>query len=62
MATIERVTLPSLSHETDQTGAAPGLRISVRTTTSHLSDYPEWRMEELTGNTNVNVVTDGACS
>ncbi len=41
---------------------APGLRISVRTTTSSFSDYPEWSLASLTGTDRTSVVTDGSCS
>jgi hypothetical protein len=37
-----------------------GLKVSVRTTTSSLSDYPEWNLDELR-NPN-RLITDGACS
>ena len=64
MALIERITLPSsiFSSETDVVGAFPGLRISIRSTTSSLSDYPEWRVEELRTHSLETVVTDGSCS
>lgn len=62
MALIERVTLPSTNLETETTGSYPGLRISIRSTTSSMSDYPEWRLEEIIQPGKDNVVTDGACS
>ena len=34
----------------------PGLKVMVRTTSSSLSDYPEWNLDDH------NVVSDGACS
>lgn len=37
-----------------------GLKVNVRTTTSSLSDYPEWNLDELR-NPN-RLITDGACS
>ena len=69
MAATERVNLvstpprdpfPNLEGST----ALPGLRIRVmaRTTTSSLSDYPEWKVDERLGHRRDAVVTDGACS
>jgi hypothetical protein len=40
--------------------AAIGLRVSVRTTTSSLPDYPEWNLDELRSPD--RLITDGACS
>jgi hypothetical protein len=40
--------------------AAIGLRVSVRTTTASLPDYPEWNLDELRGPD--RLITDGACS
>lgn len=37
-----------------------GLKVSVRTTTASLSDYPEWNLDELRSPN--RVITDGACS
>lgn len=62
MAIIERITLPNPALDTESTGTYPGLRISIRSTTSSLSDYPEWRLDELSSPNQDNVVTDGACS
>jgi hypothetical protein len=62
MAIIERITLPSTNIENENTPSYPGLRISIRSTTSSMSDYPEWRLEELSKTKQDNVVTDGACS
>ncbi len=62
MAIIERITLPSTNIENDSVGTLPGLRISIRSTTSSLSDYPEWRLEELSKKSQDTVITDGACS
>jgi hypothetical protein len=62
MALIERITLPASNFESDVVGAFPGLRISIRSTTSSMSDYPEWRVEELRTQNQETVVTDGSCS
>lgn len=62
MALIERITLPTTTTENDAYGLNPGLRITIRTTTSSLSDYPEWRLEELSKKNTDTVVTDGSCS
>ena len=62
MTIIERITLPSTNQENETLGQFPGLRITIRSTTSSMSDYPEWRLEELTKAKQDNVVTDGACS
>jgi hypothetical protein len=71
MAIIERVTLGksnlglNLGHDSDFGLAAaglPGLRIGIRSTTSSLSDYPEWNVEELYQQYRDNLITDGACS
>lgn len=63
MALIERITLPSLSNEAENINVFPGLRISIRSTTSSLSDYPEWRVEELRySSEEKTVITDGSCS
>ena len=62
MAIIERITLPTTQFDNETTGAYPGLRISIRSTTSSMSDYPEWRVEELKLPNQDNIVTDGACS
>jgi hypothetical protein len=40
----------------------PGIRVRVRTTTSSLSDYPEWNLDELRSLDRDRLVTDGACS
>ena len=39
-----------------------GLRVRVRTTTSSLSDYPDWNLDELRLHDRDRLVTDGACS
>lgn len=62
MAIIERVTLPTTHIENETVGTYPGLRISIRSTTSSMSDYPEWRLEDAAAKNLSNVVTDGACS
>lgn len=66
MAIIERFTISSSTIGTFEEPASadvfPGLRISVRATTSSLTDYPEWRLEDLGKNTYESVVSDGACS
>ena len=63
MAVIERISLTSVAPLTlneagDHSYEAPGLRISIRSTSSSLSDYPEWRLDS----TYESVVSDGACS
>jgi hypothetical protein len=63
MAVIERISLTSVAPLTlneagERPYEAPGLRISVRSTSSSLSDYPEWRLDS----THDSVVSDGACS
>jgi hypothetical protein len=67
MAATERVTL--IQTESERLRALPlhggetaGLRIMARTTTSSLSDYPEWSLDELRSYRRDAVVTDGACS
>ena len=68
MAATERVTL--IHSESDRkillsreaAGESAGLRVMVRTTTSSLSDYPEWSLDELRGYRQNLVVTDGSCS
>lgn len=62
MAIIERVTLPALNADVENNGTHPGLRISIRSTTSSLSDYPEWRLEEIAHPGFEKIITDGACS
>ena len=66
MAATERFTLISntqdSSQEVNETSVRPGLRISIRTTTSSLSDYPEWNLDELRFDRKDAIVTDGACS
>jgi len=62
MANIERFTLPASNYEIENTGVTPGLRISIRSTTSSMPDYHEWRLEEINRPNQENVVTDGACS
>ena len=67
MAATERVTLIQTESERLRTlplqgGEMPGLRVMARTTTSSLSDYPEWSLDELRGYRRDAVVTDGACS
>jgi len=49
MALIERFTIPEPI-------------ISIRSTTSSLSDYPEWCVEDLSDTSQESVVTDGSCS
>jgi hypothetical protein len=63
MAVIERITLtsfpkPASLEVNDYPFEAPGLRIAIRTTSSSLTDYPEWRLD----NGYESVVSDGACS
>jgi hypothetical protein len=60
MAVIERITLTD--NENDCGTASPGLRISVRSTTSSLSDYPEWCLDGFGKSPYESVVSDGACS
>ena len=68
MAAIERVTLNLsgsnlISDGLDHSSLGlPGLRIGVRSTTSSLSDYPEWNLEELYQQYRDSLITDGACS
>jgi hypothetical protein len=69
MAIIERVDLNAMNHDRAPSEAEtlsgmglPGLRIGVRLTTSSLSDYPEWNIEELRHQKRNLVVTDGTCS
>ena len=64
MAQIERITLQPapIADSTESSNFIPGLRITVRTTTASLSDYPEWRLEDLRNKKTANLVTDGACS
>lgn len=66
MAATERVTMnyptPDLPRSALESGSHAGLRISIRTTTSSLSDYPEWNLEELRSYRKDAVVTDGSCS
>ncbi|NDG84128.1 MAG: hypothetical protein EBX52_03705 [Proteobacteria bacterium] len=69
MAATERVlisspTLPSEPLLASKDGhAVPGLRISVRTTSSSFSDYPDWSLEEVEGAAHSRrLITDGACS
>lgn len=69
MAAIERITLTSMIHESVKSNendfglaqlGLPGLRISTRSTTSSLADYPEWNVETLRDRH--SIITDGACS
>lgn len=66
MAIIERFTLQSSplesSEKTTSDDFFPGLRISIRATTSSQKDYPEWRLEELVKSGYETIVSDGACS
>jgi hypothetical protein len=66
MAATERVTLiksdSERTREVKTSGDVAGLRVMARTTTSSLSDYPEWNMDELRSYRRDAVVTDGACS
>jgi len=66
MAATERVSLLPMNREvllkSDESHFMPGLRVMVRTTTSSLSDYPEWNMDHLSGTRKDGIVTDGACS
>jgi hypothetical protein len=67
MAATERVSLVPMSqqmpiHHVDADRFMPGLRVMARTTTSSLSDYPEFNMDDLKGHRRDGVVTDGACS
>jgi hypothetical protein len=66
MALIERFTLKSPStvsfEEPHASDVFPGLKISIRSTTSSMKDYPEWRLDELTKPAFESVVSDGACS
>lgn len=62
MAIIEKITLSDSQTEADNNVTFPGLRISIRSTTSSFSDYPEWNLEELSSRRSDSVVTDGACS
>ncbi len=66
MAMIERITLQSnpleSSEKKDSNEFYPGLRISIRATTSSKADYPEWRLDELKKSMSETVVSDGACS
>ena len=66
MAIIERFTISSTTigniEEAASADVFPGLRISVRATTSSMKDYPEWRMEDLRKSAYESVVSDGACS
>jgi hypothetical protein len=66
MAQTERVTLIKSEferlREIKAMGETAGLRIMARTTTSSLSDYPEWNLDDLKTYRRDAVVTDGACS
>jgi hypothetical protein len=69
MAMIERITLSAQealnSNEMDYNLSGlglPGLRISTRATTSSLSDYPEWNVEDLYQRDREMLITDGTCS
>jgi|GEM_PF-6689787 len=70
---IERVTLklpastPAPAPECDACARTrriglPGLRIAIRATTSSLSDYPEWSLDELDQQYRNALITDGTCS
>ncbi len=66
MAATERFTLystpdHSLLREEIET-PMPGLRVSARTTSASLPDYPEWTMDELNSFRKNAIVTDGSCS
>jgi hypothetical protein len=67
MALIERITLHSSDQihstlENSLPNGMPGLRIAVRATTSSLSDYPEWSLDQYGLQPYESVVSDGACS
>ena len=66
MAATERFTLISpngnSTRENLEESDFPGLRVAARTTTSSLSDYPEWSMDELRCQRRDAIITDGACS
>ena len=61
MAEIEKVTLNN-GTILEKEGAAPGLRIQSRSTTSSLADYPDWRIDEIRERTHAILITDGTCS
>lgn len=62
MALIERITLPAQDLGAESNLFVPGLRISIRSTTSSLSDYPEWSLDDLASRREETVITDGSCS
>jgi len=66
MAATERILILKPRSETPRESRdsvdSVGLRVRVRTTTSSLSDYPEWNLDELRMSDRDKLVTDGACS
>ena len=65
MAATERVLILAPGNDSlrgRDSAELSGLRVRVRTTTSSLSDYPEWSLDELKQNDRDRLVTDGACS
>ncbi len=66
MAATERVLIfrpkPDSTREKRDTVETFGLKVSVRTTTSSLSDYPTWNLDELRIHDRERLVTDGSCS
>jgi hypothetical protein len=69
MAATERITLLKPLNEIsldpwEIPASSAGLRISLsaRTTTSSLSGYPEWDLQDLCLNDRERMVTDGSCS
>jgi hypothetical protein len=69
MAAIERVQMgkpiinPMILKELNEfnVNELPGLKISIRTSTSSLSDYHEWSLDEI-NRTRRPIITDGSCS
>jgi hypothetical protein len=66
MAATERILIlkpkTETSREVRDSFEPAGLRVRVRTTTSSLSDYPEWNLDELRASDRERLVTDGSCS